>query len=275
MKKLGTTSSQTLSDLGKDESGDKYIIHSARRTLQALDLFNTKNSNIGVSELQQELGINSNMAFRILYTLEKTKYIILNPETGKYHLSLKVFAMGRTAAASISITKIASPYLQLLSASLKKVNVVMFVYEQGDLLIAEKIASNRLPKVYAHVGRIMPVHATAAGKVLVSELDEAELESVIKTNGLDNFTSNTITDFEAFKRELADVRTTQLAWEKEEHIQNLNGVAAAVRDRNAKIIAAVCINGFDGNVSVPELEQMTNSLFDTTYRISEAAGYMR
>jgi len=257
------------------EQKDKYVIQSARRTLQALDLFNANNSNIGIPELRQELGINANMAFRILYTLEKARYIVLNPETGKYHLSLKVLVMGRTATTSLSITKIASPYLQLLSTNLKKVNVVLFVYEQGDLIIAKKIDNNRMPKVYVHTGRIMPIHATAAGKMLVSELNPDELEQVIQENGLDGFTPYTVTDLAFFKKELAIVRENQLAWEREEHILNLNGVAAAVRDKDQKIIASVCINGFNDNVTVSELEQMTNALLDTTCSISEAVGYIK
>ena len=261
-----------------DEDGkattDNYNIRAAQRALQALDLFATQNAFIGVTELQQALGINSNMAFRILYTLEKSRYIVLNPETGKYHLSLKVLALGKVATASLTITKVASPHLKLLSAELKKVNVVMFVYEHGDLIIAEKIDSKRLPKVYAHVGRLMPLHATAAGKMLASSLDETELEAMLGHNGLDSYTPTTITDMEEFKKEMAGVRQTQLAWEKEEHIQNLNGVAAAIRDKHGKVVAAVCINGFTNNVTLPELEQMTGTLLDFTYNISETMSYV-
>ena len=54
----------------------KYIIQSALRTLRALDLFTTYNTNIGVAEMQKELNINSNMAFRILHTLEAAKYVV-------------------------------------------------------------------------------------------------------------------------------------------------------------------------------------------------------
>lgn len=255
-------------------AADNYNIRAAQRVLQALDLFVTQNAAIGVTELQQALGINSNMAFRILHTLENARYIVLSPETGKYHLSLKVLALGKAATASLTIAKVASPHLKLLSAELKKVNVIMFVYEHGDLIIAEKIDSKRLPKVYAHVGRLMPLHATAAGKMLASSLDEAELDAVVARTGLDSYTPTTVTDMEAFKQELAQIRNTQLAWEKEEHIQNLNGVAAAIRDKNGKVVAAVCINGFTNNVTLAELEQMTHTLLDFTYNISDTMMHM-
>lgn len=261
-----------------DEDGkivaDNYNIRAAQRVLQALDLFVTQNAAIGVTELQRALEINSNMAFRILHTLEKARYIVMNPETGKYHLSLKVLALGRAATASLTIAKVASPHLKLLATELRKVNVIMFVYEQGDLIIAEKIDSKRLPKVYAHVGRIMPLHATAAGKILASSLSDADLEAVIARNGLDSYTPNTITDMMAFKGELTQVRTTQLAWEKEEHIQNLNGVAAAIRNQHGQIIAAVCINGFNNNVTLDELEHMTGTLLDFTYNISDTMSHV-
>lgn len=255
---------------------EKYIIQSAMRTLKALDLFTTQNAHIGVSELQKELGITSNMAFRILLTLEKTKYIIQNPETGKFRLSLRVIGMGNAAAAALPITKLADPYLQLLFNGFnRRVNVIMFVYEQEQLIVVEKISSNLLPKVYAHVGRTMPINVCAAGKVLISELADEELEALVQNTGLERFTNNSITTLEELKRELKSVRKSQLAWEKSEHMNGLNGVASPIRDVNGKIYAAVCINAFENNVTVSELESMIPSLEQTTRKISEALGIIR
>ena len=69
-----------------------YCIQAAYNVLKGLDLFATNNAQIGVSELRRALDINANMAFRILFTLEKAKYIVANPLTGKYYLSMKLLA---------------------------------------------------------------------------------------------------------------------------------------------------------------------------------------
>ncbi|MCD8352488.1 MAG: IclR family transcriptional regulator [Planctomycetaceae bacterium] len=258
-----------------ESKDDKYIIRAAQKALEALDLFTVKNSSICVSELQQALGINSNMAFRILYTLEKARYIVLNPETNKYHLSLKVFAMGRVAASSIAITKIALPYMKLLSTENPKLNISILVYENRETIIADRIPSSWLPKLHTHPGRIVPFHATAGGKVLASELPEEELERMVAEKGLESFTDHTITDFETLKKELARVRSEHIAREHEEHASNLHAIASPIRGRNDKIIAAICISGFDNYLTTTDLEQMVGSLMNTTYQISEAVRFMR
>lgn len=272
--KIVATPAFKLQHHNKDKD-EKYVIRAAKKALEALDLFTSRNSSICVSELQQELGINSNMAFRILYTLEKARYIVLNPETNKYHLSLKLFAMGRIAAASIAITKIALPYIQLLSSENRKLNISLLVYENGDVIIADRIPSSWLPKLHIHPGRIVPLHATAGGKILVSELPDEELEHIIGEKGMESYTDHTITDVDTLKKELAKVRINHLAWEHEEHASNLHAVAAAIRDRNDRIIAAICISGFDNYLTTSDLEQMVGSLMNTTYQISEAVRYLK
>lgn len=254
---------------------DKYVIRAALKSLEALDLFTAKNSSICIAELQTALGINANMAFRILYTLEKARFIVLDPETGKYHLSLKIFAMGRVAASSIAITKIALPYMQLLSSENRKLNISLLVHENGETLIAERIPSSWLPKLHTHPGRIVPFHATAGGKILTCELPEEEVERIVREKGLEGFTSHTITDMEAVKKELAKVRSEHIAWEHEEHADKLNAVAVGIRNSNDRIIAAICISGFDNYLTTAELEQMAGPLMDTAYQISEAVRYMK
>jgi len=276
--KSTTTAKRSETDAGKrsrEEMDGRYLIRAALNALEALDLFTTDKSSLCVSELQQALGVNANMAFRILYTLETAKYIVYNPETGKYHLSLKVFTMGKVAAASISINRFALPYMRLLSTEYPKLNVVLLVYEHGDLIVTERISSNWLPKVYAHVGRTQPLHATASGKIFLSQLDDAELEVVVREKGLESFTASTITDYDTLKKELEEIRTSGIAWEREEHILGLNGFASAIRDKNDNVIAALCMSGFNNYVSIKELEEVMGKLLDATLRISETMRFTR
>ncbi len=254
---------------------NKYLIQAAYRTLNALDLFTTGNGQIGVAEIQKELGTNSNMAFRILYTLEKARYIVQIPETGKYRLSLRTIGMGRAAAASLPITKIARPYLELLSNNYnRRINVVLFVYEQGNLVVVDKISSQMPPKVYAHIGRTMPIHVCAAGKMLASSLPEEELNSVLQPNTLEKFTQYSITNINELKSELRTIARTHLAWEKGEHVQGLNGVACPIFNASGEMAASVCINAFEQNVTLSELETMIDSLQDTAHKISDTLSYI-
>lgn len=254
---------------------NKYLIQAAFRALNALDLFTASNGQIGVAEIQKELNTNSNMAFRILYTLEKARYIVQIPETGKYRLSLRTIGMGRAAAASLPITKIARPYLELLSNNYnRRINVVLFVYEQENLVVIDKISSQMLPKVYAHIGRTMPIHVCAAGKMLASALSEEEKERLFHSGELEKFTQSSITDPEEIKAELNTVARTQLAWEKGEHVQGLNGVACPIYNGAGEMVASVCINAFEQNVTFFELENMVDSLQETARKISDMVSYI-
>lgn len=256
-----------------DVEKDAYCIQAAYNVLQALDLFATNNAQIGVSELRKALDINANMAFRILHTLEKAKYIVPNAGTGKYYLSMKLLALGKVVTESLAISRISSPYLKLLANELKQVNVVLIIYECGDLIIAERIDSRHLPVVYAPPGRRLPLHATAGGKILMCEMSEEELER-LHQRGFEKYTTHTITDLQLFKKEFEQIRGSGIAWEREEHSINLNGIAAAIRSGSGQILATICINGFVNNVSLDELDGMQEPLLETTANIAKAISYV-
>ncbi|MCC8190054.1 MAG: hypothetical protein LIP77_05360, partial [Planctomycetes bacterium] len=77
------------------------------------------------------------------------------------------------------------------------------------------------------------------------------------------------------KCELEEIRATRIAWEREEHVQNLNGAAAAICDADDQPIAALCISGFSNYLSVEELEAAAPKLLETAYRISEMLQYLK
>ena len=81
-----------------------------------MDLLALNHESLSIQEVCDSLGINSNMAFRLLRTMENTGYLKKDAKTGLYSLSLKVLKLSRMALQSLEIRKFAMPYLEMLWA---------------------------------------------------------------------------------------------------------------------------------------------------------------
>ena len=77
------------------ENGDKYTINAVGRSFRILDFIGSCPGPVSIQDVAAELECNSNMAFRLLRSLEDTGYVEKDQRTGLYSLSLKVLKLSR------------------------------------------------------------------------------------------------------------------------------------------------------------------------------------
>jgi DNA-binding IclR family transcriptional regulator len=97
--------------------------------------------------------------------------------------------------------------------------------------------------VVGWVGAEVPLHASSAGKVLLAELDQSELEAWIAAARPSRLTSKTLTDAAALSAELAHVRRRGWAQIVDELEDGLVSLSAPIRDRAGTLTAMIGISG--------------------------------
>src|SRR5581483_5141937 len=131
-------------------------------------------------------------------------YLVLDPDTLKYHVSLKVLHLARAAVSQLSIEEAADLVLhQIVAASGGTANLAILHKAEGMVLYLKTISPN-LP--LSNVGRLGHVHSTALGKVFAAFLPEPMVDQFLAQHGMPAFTPRTITDPAAFKACLRQVR---------------------------------------------------------------------
>lgn len=257
----------------KKEDTERYNIKVAGRCFSILDLAASKGAPISLQDVCTALDVNVNMAFRLLSSIQAAGYLDKNPATGLYSLSLRCLSLSSAALQTLDIRKIAIPYLELLWSQYPKANVNLGLRSGMDIMTIDRIDSECLPRTYFSPGRRLPFHCSALGKVLTSELEEAEIDRMIAASGgLKPFTPNTITDRKKLLEELARVRAEGCGRDRNEYIHGDNCSAVPVRDRDGQIAAAISISALDVNMSEAEVEATIPALKKTAARISEVLG---
>ena len=89
---------------------ERYRIHVIDRAAQILDSFGFDHQELSVSEIGAKTGLHRSTAHRILMALEYNDLIKQNPDTGKYHLGIKLFKLGHQAVSQLNLREICRPF---------------------------------------------------------------------------------------------------------------------------------------------------------------------
>ncbi|MEU5637499.1 IclR family transcriptional regulator, partial [Streptomyces rishiriensis] len=130
--------------------------------------------------------------------------------------------------------------------------------------------------VTAHnwVGELTPLHATSSGKILLAHLPARERAALLSEAGLKKVTQRTITSKAKLEKNLADARERGYAWTLEELEIGLHAMAAPVRDRDGRVIAALSASGPSYRLTEERLHELSPILLKGAEEISHRMGYL-
>jgi IclR family KDG regulon transcriptional repressor len=215
-----------------------YIIQSVAHALDVLEEFRDETEELGVTELSKKLKLHKNNVFRILATLQSRNYIEQNRANDNYRLGIKCLELGQTFIHQRGLLKQARPILQELAETTGETSYIS-ILRGIEVVYLDAVETSSTVRVISRVGLHMPLHATAAGKALVSYDSDDELRKLF-SGDLPRFTKATRTDVDDFIKEVALVREHGFATDLEE---GLRCIGAPVRDYTRKVVGAVSVSG--------------------------------
>lgn len=102
---------------------------------------------------------------------------------------------------------------------------------------------------------------------------EDQIREWVRENGLKAYTEATITDEADFLGELGEIRSRGYAVDNGEYEGSVRCIAAPIRDRTGKVIAAVSVSAPDTRMPLELLDSpMAMQVVQTASRISQALG---
>lgn len=251
----------------------RYTIEALARGLELLALFTAERPSLTFNEIVEALGLSKSTAFRILATLEQLGYLEHDPATRRYRPGLKVFQLGFAALAGLELQQIARPHLERLALELDE-TASMAVLQGADIVYIDRIRNRAIVGVVLGIGSHLPAHCASLGKVLLADLPEHELADRMAHAHLARLTDHTIIERTVLLAELAEIRRRGYAIGDQELALGLSGVAAPIRDRSRRAVAAINISGPTAAISRGRLEQtIAPAVVATAARISQALGY--
>lgn len=208
-----------------------------RLVLEILEALATRET-VGVTELSRALDTTKARVFRHLRTLVDQRYALQDEDSERYSAGPRLIALSRIAALTPfdGIIRLARPTLRRMRDAFGHTVNLSLVY--GDSVsIVETLEGNAIIGVVMRTHAGMPLHSTAAGKLLLARrlADTGELPPA----PLEKFTENTIVDRESLRMELVRVQEQGWAAAPEETVLGINALSAPIHDHRGELVAMI------------------------------------
>ncbi len=225
---------RTLSGPRPTRSGSQSL----ERGLDILEMIEAENADIGVRELARRAGLSPTIVQRLVSSLAARGYIEKNPETSRYRLGHRSLMLGASVERGDDFSVTARQELDRLAHE-HHLNGFVAVLRGGRAIYLQAVQADGPIAIRVTLGSQMPLHSTAAGKILLASLDDAEARKLVGHRKLAAITPHTITDPAALLASLPKVRRQGYATVVEENIPGVLSVGAPITDRGGIVVAAL------------------------------------
>jgi IclR family pca regulon transcriptional regulator len=223
-----------------------HFVQSLERGLAVIRAFGEDAPEMTLSEVAGRTGLTRAAARRFLLTLADLGYV--RTDGRRFALSPRVLELGYAYLSSLSLPEIAEPHLERLAAEVRESSSVS-VLDGDDIVYVARVPTSRIMRVAINVGTRFPAHATSMGRVQLAALGEAELGAYLARAQLRPLTAHTLTDPQALRAELGRIRAQGWALVDQELEEGLRSVAAPIRDRTGRVVAAVNVSAHASRAS--------------------------
>jgi DNA-binding IclR family transcriptional regulator len=223
---------------GRDDGN----VRSIQRSIRILTTLAEHPYPLGLLELSEYVAISRASVHRILGTLVRLGWVEQNPRTSKYRLGMGAVGVGVVGMVTNPLVRDSFPYLTRL-ADWSGHDAVLSTLIGGKTVQLRRAAGTNTEIIDFEAGHPQPAYAMADGKLLLSYLDESEVESLLRADEMSAFTTSTITDFPTMKHELDIIRDQGFAVDNGERFEGGRGLAVPVMGEGGLPVAAMLALG--------------------------------
>jgi DNA-binding IclR family transcriptional regulator len=215
-------------------------VQSIERAAAILRLLARGSGRLGVGEIATSLGLAKGTTHGILRTLQGVGFVEQDKASGKYQLGATLLHLGTSYLDVNDLRSRAINWADAL-ASRSGEAVRIGTPLDGKVLVVHHVFRPDDSLQTLDVGSLLPVHATALGKVLLAY--DADVASQIKDDDLEWFTRRTLVTADALTRAIGQVRELGWASEVEEFTTGQASIAAPIRGYGGLVVGAISIAG--------------------------------
>ncbi|MFD9729284.1 IclR family transcriptional regulator [Streptomyces sp. NPDC059072] len=247
-------------------------VQSVDRAISVLEIL-AKRGEAGVSEVAAEIDVHKSTAFRLLGALETRGLVEQSGERGKYRLGFGIVRLAGAVTGRIDITQQGRPVCERLAEEIgETVNIA--VLQEHYAINLYQVRGHAAITAHNWVGQLTPLHATSSGKIMLAHLPPEERAALLGESGMKKLTPHTITAKTKLEKNLSEARERGYAWTLEELEIGLHAMAAPVRDRDGRVIAAISASGPSYRFTEERMHELAPVLVKGAEEVSHRMGYL-
>lgn len=247
------------------------------RAFDLLQLLARTRGGMSVSALSEQSGLAKSAAHRLLASLVEDGYVGQDPISERYHLTLRLPALGFRFLATNGMDDVVQPILDRLAQQTGELIHLGLVDGESLLWVAWSQGSQAPLRYVPVFGREVVLHATGSGATWLASLPEAQAMAIFRKHGFrktatPGYGRAAVRSEKEFLAKLRQVRGDGYGLNLEEGEPGINAIAVAFRggsDASSPVVGTLSIAGPSIRMSKARLIEMLPDLRAHARELSE------
>lgn len=236
--------------MDKDKKNENIKV--LEKAIIIFDWLKKSNRPLGVNEIAKHCSVNITTSFRILKTFKNMGWLYQD-KNNKYIVGHKALFLANAYNSYLALKEISYYTMARLSAMASQAMNLM-VRENEKCFILQQTRTDKIVDYVPPIGTIIPIYASAGGKILLAEAPEYVRDQILDKTELKPLTKHTITRRTALLEELEKIKRMGYAVDAHESQEGGFCVAVPVHNEEGKTIAALSFSGYIGKMSENEIK---------------------
>lgn len=243
------------------------------KALDVLDQVASFGRPVRFGELQDASPFPKATLYRLVQTLTSQRMLAFDPERGTYAPGVRLVRLAHAAWQQASLAPIARSHIDALSADVGE-TVHLAQLDHAQVIYVDKRNAAEPVQMFSNTGKVGPAYCTGVGKAMMAYLQDPELSDVIDQQSFHKFTEHTVTDAQALRAELADIRANGYGFDREEHEPGIICVALPILTEGDRVLGALSVTSTTSRTNLAGLEGLVPLIKSTAEAIAvEAASW--
>lgn len=213
-------------------------LSSVANALQILQVLR-KRGSMRLTEIAREVGCSVSTAHRLIATMRAERFVAQDPDTRQYMLGAAMLYTASTSAIEHCALVAEQPMRSLRDRLDETVHLTTLRGSESIFIAAAE--SSKLVRVSSRVGQHPKAHTTAAGKVLLAQLDSDRLSQLYPEEQLVISTSKGIRTRSQLLSELDIVKEQQFATNRGESETDMYAIAVPISRPAGDVVCSLSI----------------------------------
>jgi IclR family transcriptional regulator, acetate operon repressor len=254
------------------DAAERYTVRSVARALRLVDIVaEGPGEGQSLSDLARALGASKSTTLALARTMASAGFLRDARPGPRYTLGTALIRLGDIARRQLPLGELCRPLLEELADETKMTSRVA-VCDEGYPVFIDRIDGPGSVRFHAPLGQREVPYASAAGKAILSTMDEQAVRALCAETGLRPRTAHTITDIDSLLENLAAARGRGYAVDDEEDAEGIFCAGAAFFGHDGSCAGAVSVTGIKGDLPAWRIDELGRTVRACADHVSEILG---
>ncbi|MDG0062020.1 IclR family transcriptional regulator [Priestia sp. YIM B13545] len=249
----------------------KYKVPAIEKANSVLNLIAREPAKLRLIDISKSLEINKSTMYSLLSTLEALGWVV----KGKGDTYSLGPSLGALSAAYFKQFNILQSFYLEAAQSVNKVNenIQLGILDNRNVVYLAKEEGKSPVRLVTDPGMSFPAHASAIGKIQLSQYDYVQLQKLYPEKQLEKKTPYTVTNIDELWTQLEEARQKGYICEAQEGALEFFCVAAPIYNHEGQLIAGVSFTMLENSWNEKK-EVAREEIINLAKRLSNQAGYI-